>query len=316
MGAENVLRVCADPGNLPFSNAQAQGFENRIVAVIASELGRTVEYVWWPQRRGFLRNTVKAGLCDVVPGGPGGMEMVATTRPYYRSGYVLVSRADRNFDLRSLDDPRLRQLWLGVQMIGDDGANAPPAHALARRGIIDNVAGFPVYAAGGETSPNRRIIDAVANGEVDAALVWGPVAGPLVRRSPPPLTLAQVQPLIDGPTLPVMFDISMGLRREDVELKRHLEAALARRRRFCGGRRSALGRQPSRRPGTLTPLPEGASGSARSRDGQKCASLSARAPLLRGTRPSHTAAGTSACCTCSRKALPQLGASAPASAGA
>ena len=141
---------------------------------------------------------------------PAGLEMVATTRPYYRSAFVFVSRADRHLELHSLDDPRLRELRLGVQMIGDDGANAPPAHALARRGIIDNVAGFPVYAAGGEQSPHRGIIEAVANGDIDAALVWGPVAGPLARLQPVPLLLAEVQPRIDGPTLPMMFDISMG----------------------------------------------------------------------------------------------------------
>lgn len=230
VGAEDVLRVCADPDNLPFSNAQGQGFENRIVTVIASELERKVQYVWWPQRRGFLRNTVKAGLCDLVPGVPSGLEMIATTRPYYRSGYVFVSRADRTLDLRSLDDPRLRQLRLGVQMIGDDGANAPPAHALTRRGIIDNVAGFPVYDAGGETSPHRRIIDAVASGQIDAALVWGPIAGPLAREAAVPLVLSEVQPRIDGPTLPMTFDISMGLRREDALLKREVEAALVSRR--------------------------------------------------------------------------------------
>lgn len=229
-GPTAVLRICADPDNLPFSNAQGQGFENRIVAVVAAALGREVVYTWWPQRRGFIRNTLKAGLCDLVPGVPAGLEMVATTRPYYRSAFVFVSRADRHLELHSLDDPRLRELRLGVQMIGDDGANAPPAHALARRGIIDNVAGFPVYAAGGEQSPHRGIIEAVANGDIDAALVWGPVAGPLARLQPVPLLLAEVQPRIDGPTLPMMFDISMGLRREDVELKREVEAALASRR--------------------------------------------------------------------------------------
>lgn len=230
VGAEDVLRVCADPDNLPLSNARGEGFENRIVEQIASVLGREVVYTWWPQRRGFIRNTLKEGLCDLIPGVPSSLEMLATTRPYYRGSFVFVSRADRGLDLGSLDDPRLRSLRLGVQMIGDDGANAPPAHALARRGIIDNVVGFPVYAAGGEGGPHWAIIQAVLDGKIDAALVWGPIAGPLARLAPVPVVLAAVQPPIDGPTLPMMFDISMGLRREDIELRRQVEAALASRR--------------------------------------------------------------------------------------
>jgi hypothetical protein len=133
--AQRVLRVCADPNNLPFSNAAGDGFENRIVAVLARELGARVEYTWWAQRRGFLRNTLNAGTCDVVAGLASGMEGVRTTRPVYRSTYVFVTRATLAPPLSSLDDPRLATLKLGVQLVGDDGANTPPAHALARRGL-------------------------------------------------------------------------------------------------------------------------------------------------------------------------------------
>jgi mxaJ protein len=224
------LRVCADPNNLPFSNARGEGFENRIVEEIATELKRPVVYTWWPQRRGFLRNTLKEGLCDFVPGVPSSLEMLATTRPYYRSGCVFVTRADRNLDLRSLDDPRLREFRIGVQMIGDDGANAPPAHALSRRGIIENVIGFMIYGDYAEPNPAARIIQAVVRGKIDAALVWGPIAGYFAHLQQTPLAIAFVEPHIDGPTLPMMFDISMGLRREDVNLKREIEAALVSRR--------------------------------------------------------------------------------------
>lgn len=224
------LKVCADPNNLPFSNARGEGFENRIVEEIAAELGTQVVYTWWPQRRGFLRNTLREGLCDLVPGVPSSLEMLATTRPYYRSGYVFVTRADRNLDLRSLDDPRLRGFKIGVQMIGDDGANAPPAHALSRRGIIENVIGFMVYGDYAEPNPAARIIEAVVRGEIDTALVWGPVAGYFAHLQQTPLAMTFVEPRIDGPTLPMMFDISMGLRREDVSLKREIEAALISRR--------------------------------------------------------------------------------------
>jgi len=140
-----ALRVCADPNNLPFSNRRGEGFENVLVERIARDLGRRVEYTWWAERRGFVRNTLKAGLCDLIPGVPSGFEPALVTRPYYRSTYVFVSRRDRRLRLRSFDDPRLARLKIGVQMIGNDAANSPPAHALARRGRIANVVGYTVY---------------------------------------------------------------------------------------------------------------------------------------------------------------------------
>src|SRR4051812_10916750 len=143
--ADRILRVAADPNNLPFSNERLEGFENKIVALVARELGATVEYTWHAQRRGFVRQTIKEGNCDLVAGVPKGFDMLLTTRPYYRSTYVAVARASRHLDIRSLDDPRLKQLTIGVQMIGDDFANTPPAHALSERGCIQNVRGFTVY---------------------------------------------------------------------------------------------------------------------------------------------------------------------------
>jgi mxaJ protein len=139
--ARPSLRVCADPNNLPFSNRAGAGFENRIAELLASDRHATLEYTWWAQRRGFVRNTLAAGACDVLIGVPSGFDPVATTRPYYRSSYVFVSKRDRTRDLHSFDDPRLPALRIGVQMIGDDFANTPPAHALARRGMTRNVVG-------------------------------------------------------------------------------------------------------------------------------------------------------------------------------
>src|SRR5690606_5361260 len=128
--AERPFRVCADPNNLPFSNAAEQGFENALAELLAAELGATVEYTWWAQRRGFIRNTLNAGDCDVVMGVPAGYELVATTQPYYRSTYVFVYRREPGLELRTIDDPRLRELAIGVHLIGDDGGNTPPVHAL------------------------------------------------------------------------------------------------------------------------------------------------------------------------------------------
>jgi ABC-type amino acid transport substrate-binding protein len=133
------LRVCADPNNLPFSNERGEGFENKIAALVAREMKVDVEYTWWAQRRGFIRNTLKAGDCDLVVGVPSSFELAQTTSPYYRSTYVFVSRKDRRLNIRSFDDPLLRKLKVGVQMIGDDFSNTPPAHALSNRNIIRNV---------------------------------------------------------------------------------------------------------------------------------------------------------------------------------
>jgi mxaJ protein len=224
-----TLKVCADPNNLPFSNAREEGFENRIVRIVAGELKADVQYVWWAQRRGNVRETLNAGLCDLIPGVASSLEMLATTRPYYRSSYVVVVRDPALNGLSSFDDPRLPNLRLGVQLIGDDGSNTPPAHALSRRGMIQNVRGYAVYGDYATEAPQAPVIAAVANGEIDAAFVWGPTAGYFARRQKVPLSLAPVSPLIDGPSSPMMFDISMGVRRTDGELKREVEAALQKR---------------------------------------------------------------------------------------
>ena len=225
-----TLRVCADPNNLPFSNDRGQGFENEIAELLAREMGARLQYTWWAQRRGFIRNTLRAGKCDVVPGIPSSFELALATRPYYRSSYVFVYRGDRDLHIRSFDDAALRRLRVGVQMIGDDGANSPPAHALARRGVLANVRGYSVYGDYTEANPPARIVDAVAAGEVDVAVVWGPLAGFFARREPVPLEIVPVSPQVDLPFLPFVFDISMGVRREDTALRDELDAILERRR--------------------------------------------------------------------------------------
>jgi mxaJ protein len=223
------LRVCADPNNLPFSNRKEQGFENKLAQLIARDLGARVSYYWFAQRRGFIRNTLNADKCDVVMGVPSSFELALTTRPYYRSGYVFVTRRDRRIRIDSLDDPRLRTLKIGVQMIGDDYASSPPAHALARRGIIRNVVGFSVYGDYAQPDPTRRIVDAVADGDVDLVAVWGPTAGYFAKQSRVPLTVTRFTPEIDLPFLPFVFDIAIGVRRGNTQLRDRLDAILERR---------------------------------------------------------------------------------------
>jgi mxaJ protein len=223
------LRVCADPNNLPYSNRRLEGYENRLAEMVARDLHATVRYTWWPQHRGFLRNTLKAGTCDVVMGLPSSVELALTTRPYYRSTYVFVYRKDRGIAVQSFDDPALRKLKIGVQMVGDDGANSPPAHALANRGIIDNIAGYSVYGDYSQPNPPARIVEAVAKGDVDLAVVWGPLAGYFAPRQQAPLELVPVSPQIDRPFLPFVFDMSMGVRRGDAKLHAELESFIERR---------------------------------------------------------------------------------------
>ncbi len=225
-----VLRVCADPNNLPFSNSRGEGFENRIASLVARDLHARLEYTWWAQRRGFIRNTLKARECDVVMGLPSGVQMAATTRPYYRSTYVFVSRDGRAPRMDSFDDRRLRTMKIGVQIIGDDYANAPPAHALTSRRMIRNVVGYPVYGDYAQPDPPRRIIDAVASGQVDIAVAWGPLAGFFAARSPVPLQLTPVVAPADLPFLPFTFDIAMGVRRGDKALRTELDTWIAAHR--------------------------------------------------------------------------------------
>ena len=219
--------MCADPNNLPFSNDHEEGFENRIVRLIAAELGADVQYTWWAQRRGFIRNTLNAGVCDLVAGVPADYELTLTTPPYYRSSYVTVSQPDLH--LVTLDDPVLRTLRIGVQMIGDDFANTPPAHALSRRGIVDNVVGYLIYGNYAEANPSARIVRAVASGEIDIALVWGPIGGYFAARHDPPLAVAPLIPAADG-GLPFAFAIAMGVRKGNDALRDALTEALRRRK--------------------------------------------------------------------------------------
>jgi mxaJ protein len=224
-----VLRVCSDPNNMPFSNAAQQGFENKIAQVIADELNADVQCTWWAQRRGFIRNTLKACSCDVVIGLPSSMEMVATTNPYYRSKYVFVTKKRRNLDIASFDDPRLKKLNIGVHVVGDDGASTPPAQALTRRGVIENVHGYSLYGDYNTDSPPTRIFDALDRGEIDIAAVWGPLAEYAALKD----TSLVVRPVvvdIEQPFLPFAYDISMGVRREDTVLLKKLDAIIERRK--------------------------------------------------------------------------------------
>jgi mxaJ protein len=228
--AQRELRVCSDPNNMPFSNSRQEGFENRIANLIARDMNAKVKYTWWAQRRGFIRNTLNASTCDVVMGVPASFDLTLVSEPYYRSSYVFVTRHDRGLQIKSFDDPALRKLRIGVQLVGDDGANTPPVHALDKRGISGNLKGYLVYGDYRDRNPVAPIVHAVANGDVDIAIVWGPLAGFYAKAEPVKLDLVPVSPQVDLPFMPFVFDISLGVRRKDKAFRDELDVILRRER--------------------------------------------------------------------------------------
>jgi mxaJ protein len=221
--AADALRVCADPDNLPYSRSDGSGFENRIAQLVADDLKLPLAYEWLPDRRGFVRKTLGAQLCDVIIGVPVGFERAATTRPYYRSSYVFVERAGNAQPVQSLDDPRLAQMRLGVQLIGNDLAASPPGAVLASHGQTQNVRGFPL--AGDEPSA-QRAIDALVRGEIDAALLWGPQAAYFAQRATVPLRVSMLPAPAEAH---FDFAIAMGVRRGDAQLRERLDDLIRRR---------------------------------------------------------------------------------------
>jgi len=225
--ARAPLRVCADPNNLPFSNRHGDGFENQIAALVARQLGRPLEYFWLPQRRGFIRNSLNAGRCDVVMGVPAHYGLLQPTRSYYRSSYAFVSRRDRGLRIDSFDAPSLKTLTIGIQVSGDDYNNPPAAQELATRHLVQNVRGFTVYGDYSSPDPQRAIVDAVADGDIDVAIVWGPLAGYYAQRESTPIDVRPITPgNTTGPNR-FAFDIAMGVRADDTTLRNELDTVIA-----------------------------------------------------------------------------------------
>lgn len=230
--AAATLRVCADPNNMPFSNRAEQGFENHLANMIAKDLGMTVSYYWFPQRSSFFKKTLNAGHCDIVMGLPEGITVAATSVPYYRSSYVFVSRRDRHLNIKSMDDPQLHHLRIGVHTTGDDAdGSLPPVNALVSRGIVHNVVGFNLYGRSlDEKDPPADLVHAVENNKVDIAIAWGPMAGYFARHSSVPLQVTPVDVVSPNPKIPFTFAISMGVRRGDSELLQRLNSEIQQHR--------------------------------------------------------------------------------------
>lgn len=222
------VRVCADPDNLPSSNDKGEGYENKLATLIAQELKSKLEYVWYPTRRGYFR-ILNGMYCDLAIEAPAGLDMAGATKPYFRSGYVFITRQGSGLeDIASLADPRLKKLKIGVNIYTSDAENSPPAMALSRHGVVGNLTGFSTFY--GDQNRPDDIVKAVANKNVDLAIAWGPVAGFFAKQSPVPLVLKMLPARDSLSDFPFQYDIGIAVRRRDKAFRDSLEAVLDRKR--------------------------------------------------------------------------------------
>jgi quinoprotein dehydrogenase-associated probable ABC transporter substrate-binding protein len=234
--APREFRVCSDPNNLPFSNQKGQGFENEIAELFARDLHASVKYDWLAQQRGFSRKTLKTGACDVIMGVPAHYDPVLTTKPYYRTTYAFVYRTKDGPRVTSLDDTVLKHVRIGIHVIGDDYENPPPAQALALRGIIANVKGYRLVDDYSQPNPPSHIIDAVARGEIDVAIVYGPFAGYFAPREPVKLSVVPLSQTVDSLSgFPFTYEIAMGVRKDDSQRAAMLDSLIDRERPAIDG---------------------------------------------------------------------------------
>jgi quinoprotein dehydrogenase-associated probable ABC transporter substrate-binding protein len=215
-----VLRVCADPRNLPFSSEQGEGFENRIAELLAAKLDKKLAYVWYPQATGFVRNTLGAHRCDVIPGFPQGDELVQSTNPYYRTAYALVIKPGSGLDdLDTLTDPRLKEKRIGIV------AGTPPATYLAVNGLMRKAKPYPLVIDTRVDSSAQAMMADLASGEIDVGVLWGPMAGYYAKQANPPMRVVLLLKETGGPQL--AFRIAMGVRAADQNWKRQLNKLIA-----------------------------------------------------------------------------------------
>jgi mxaJ protein len=231
-----MLRVCADPDNLPFSDAKGGGFENKLAELVAGDLGERVSYTWVGQGQDPVK-ALQAGQCDVVMGIPTQLGRIDTTTPYYWSSYVFVSRADRGLDITSVKDARLKQLKIGVDEVRGDRFATPPAHMLGNEGLAQNILGYPIGGAQPKGSAQARVIECVARGDIDRAAVWGPRGGYFARQAVTPLTVSPIADTEEFSTRKPRFeladfqyDISMGVRKGDDARRAALNEVILRKR--------------------------------------------------------------------------------------
>jgi quinoprotein dehydrogenase-associated probable ABC transporter substrate-binding protein len=223
-----LIRVCADPDNMPSSNDKSEGYENKLAELIAKDLNSRLAYVWYPTRRGYFR-ILNGNYCDMAVEAPAGLDLAGVTKPYFRSGYVFVTRQGSGLeDINSLADPRLKRLKIGINPFTSDAENSPPALALSRYGVVGNLTGYNPFFS--DQARPEDIIKGVAKKDVDLAIVWGPLAGYFAKQSPVPLVLTPLPARDSLSDLPFQYNIGIAVRRRDKEFRDSLQAVLERRR--------------------------------------------------------------------------------------
>ena len=219
-----VLRVCADPRNLPFSSEKGEGFENKLAELFAAKLQKKIDYMYFPQATGFVRMTLGAHRCDVIMGFPQGDDLVQGTNPYYRTAYALISKPGSGLDdVATLDDPRLKGKHIGIV------AGTPPATNMAVNGLMMSAKPYPLMIDTRVDSSAEAMINDLNKGELDAAILWGPMAGFYARKSNPPLHVTLLVKEKSGPQL--VYRIGMGVRRADQNWKRLLNRLIQENQR-------------------------------------------------------------------------------------
>jgi quinoprotein dehydrogenase-associated probable ABC transporter substrate-binding protein len=214
----SAFRVCADPGNLPYSNEAGEGFENRIAALFAAKLGVPVRYTWYPDSFGFIRNTLRARRCDIVMGTSTTNELLQNTNPYYRSTFVFVYRKDAGYEIASFDDAVLKDLKIGVI------AGTAPTTVMARKGLLTNIRSYQLLVDTRIDHPALDMLHDVASGAIDVAILWGPIAGYTLKTEALPLAMVPAR----APDLKIQLDyrITMGVRANEPMWKREINTLI------------------------------------------------------------------------------------------
>ena len=216
----NVLRVCADPNSMPFSNEKGEGFENKLAELFAAKLGKRVAYTFFPQATGFVRMTLGSHRCDVIMGYPQGDEMVQSTNPYYQTAYAFVAKSGEPLDtVDTLADARLKDKRIGIV------AGTPPATYLVADGLMEKAKPYPLVIDTRFDSSAKEMMNDLASGAIDAGVLWGPIAGYYASQAKPPMHVALLLKETGGPRM--VYRITMGVRPSDQNWKRQLNKLIA-----------------------------------------------------------------------------------------
>jgi len=216
----DVLRVCADPNNLPFSNDKGEGFENKLAEMFAAKLGKRIAYTFFPQATGFVRVTLGSHRCDVIMGYPQGDDLVQNTNPYYQTAYAFMTKADSPLTgVDTLSDPRLKDRRLGIV------AGTPPSTYLVNEGLMAKAKPYPLVIDTRVDSSSAAMANDIATGAVDAGVLWGPMAGYYAAQAKPPMHVTLLLKETGGPRM--VYRITMGVRPSDQNWKRELNRLIA-----------------------------------------------------------------------------------------